>query len=170
MKTRRPTRLATTIVALALGAASAGGCASSDRTPREAATNAFADLRREINAQVVEESQRGQLLSLTDELEGLLEESVASRRETGSRIKSLNANYDSTEAEFTAALVASRQSTSARQAKLLELQSQARALSTDAEWTSLAAFRAIALEAAANLAAHPDGNRAEAGGKTEDNR
>ena len=168
MPMHRPIRLSTLLLGLGLGLATAtiAGCASPDRSPREVAANAFTDLRREIQARVADPTRRAELLSLTDEFEKLLDEAVASRGETEARIMALNANYDSTEAEFMAALAKARESTRARQERLLEIQSRAKDILTAPEWENLGKFRALALEAAADLASHPDtGNTAPRGEK-----
>jgi len=102
MPSRSPLRLPALIVALGIAAAAVSGCASTDQSPREVAANAFTDLRREINAQVADPARRTELLTLTDEFERLLDEAAASRSDTEARIRALNADYDSTEAEFVA--------------------------------------------------------------------
>jgi type IV pilus biogenesis protein CpaD/CtpE len=161
MPSHSPLRLPALIVALGIAAAAVSGCASTDQSPREVAANAFTDLRREINAQVADPARRAELLTLTDEFEQLLDEAVASRSETEARIRALNADYDATEAEFVAALAKARESTRARQERLLEIQSRAKGILTAPEWNSLGKFRAIALEAAAELASHRTGENAE---------
>ena len=166
MPSHRVLRLTMLLVVLGLAAATIAGCAATERSPREAATNAFTDLRREIEAQVADPSRRAELLSLSDEFEKLLDEAVASRSETEARIMALNADYDSTEAEFAATLAKVRESTRARQERLLEIQSRAKGILTAREWNNLGKFRALALEAAADLASHrDDGNSAPRGEK-----
>jgi len=166
MPFHRPIRPAMLLLGLGLATATIAGCASTERSQREVAANAFTGLRREIEAQVADPSRRVELLSLTDEFEKLLDEAVVSRGETTARIMAVNANYDSTEAEFMATLAKARESTRARQERLLEIQSRAKDILTAAEWENLGEFRTIALEAAAGLASHRDaGNPAPRGEK-----
>ena len=84
MPSHRVLRLTMLLVVLGLAAATIAGCAATERSPREAATNAFTDLRREIEAQVADPSRRAEVLSIADEFEKLLDEAVASRSETSS--------------------------------------------------------------------------------------
>ncbi|MCX5650448.1 MAG: hypothetical protein NTU45_03530 [Planctomycetota bacterium] len=171
MPFHHPIRLAMLLLGLGLGlglaTATIVGCASTERSQREVAANAFTDLRREIEAQVADPSRRAELLSLTDEFEKLLDEAVASRSETEARIMALNASYDSTEAEFMATLAKARASTRARQERLLEIQSRAKGILTAPEWENLGEFRTIALEAAAKLASHHDAGHAAPRGEKE---
>lgn len=141
---------------LGLAAATIAGCKATERSPREVAANAFTDLRCEIQAQVADPSRRAELLSLTDEFESLLDEAVVSRSKTEARIIALNASYDSTETEFMETLAKARESTRARQERLLEIQSRAKGLLTAPEWKNLGKFRTLALEAAAELASYRD--------------
>lgn len=144
------------LLGLGLATATIAGCRATERSPREAAANAFTDLRREIQAEVADPSRRAELLSLTDEFEKLLEEAAVSRSKTETRIAALNANYDSTEAQFVATLAQARESTRVRQERLLEIQSRAKGILTAPEWKNLGKFRTIALEAAAELSSHRD--------------
>ena len=170
MPTHRSIRLSMVLLGLGLATATIAGCASTERSPREVATNAFTDLRREIHAQVGDPPRRAELLSLADEFEKLLDEAVASRSKIEARIMALNASYDSTEAEFAAALAEARESTRARQERLLEIQSRAKDILTAAEWENLGQFRAIAIEAAADLASHRNAVDAAPRGEKEAGR
>lgn len=81
----------------------AGGCAGkNDLSPIEMQEQAFEDLRTEIR-EVIDSPQRAnEIITLVDGLEGELQtlrEKILARQ---TRAKQLNANYDTTRAEFEA--------------------------------------------------------------------
>ena len=79
------------------------GCASKDDvSPADVEKQAFEDLRTEIRAVIDDPAREGEAIALVDELSedlNALREKIAQRRQ---RVRELNADYDTTRADFEA--------------------------------------------------------------------
>ncbi len=79
------------------------GCASKDDvSPADVEKQAFEDLRTEIRAVIDDPAREGEAIALVDELSedlNTLRERIAERRR---RVRELNADYDTTRADFEA--------------------------------------------------------------------
>ncbi len=88
---------------LAAFACAFAGCASKDDvSPADVEKQAFEDLRSEIRAVIDDPAREGEAITLVDELSedlNTLRETIAKRRQ---RVRELNADYDTTRADFEA--------------------------------------------------------------------
>ena len=94
--------LKSAMVFAAIACAFAGCASKDDVSPADVEKQAFEDLRTEIRAVIDDPAREGEAIALVDELSedlDALREKIAQRRQ---RVRELNADYDTTRAEFEA--------------------------------------------------------------------
>ncbi len=98
----RTISLKSAMVFAAIACAFAGCASKDDVSPADVETQAFEDLRTEIRAVIDDPAREGEAIALVNELSedlGALRETIAKRRQ---RVRELNADYDTTRADFEA--------------------------------------------------------------------
>jgi uncharacterized coiled-coil DUF342 family protein len=95
-------RLPSAILFAAVACALVGCASKDDVSPADVEKQAFEDLRTEIRAVIDDPAREGEAIALVDELSedlNTLREKIAERRQ---RVRELNADYDTTRADFEA--------------------------------------------------------------------
>jgi hypothetical protein len=116
-----------------------GGCSHKPKpSAMEAARGAFDDLRAAVRSEIKDPDRAAQGTDLVDQLERLTIEANKDHKAHDKKIRSLNANYDATEEEFQAAFLAFDARQKDRQERMLEINQQAKDLTTAEEWKALA--------------------------------
>ncbi len=95
-------RLPSAMLFAAVACALAGCASKDDVSPADVEKQAFEDLRTEIRAVIDDPAREGEAIKLVDELSedlNTLREKIADRRQ---RVRELNADYDTTRADFEA--------------------------------------------------------------------
>jgi uncharacterized coiled-coil DUF342 family protein len=98
----RTLSLKSAMVFAAIACAFAGCASKDDVSPGDVEKQAFEDLRSEIRAVIDDPAREGEAVALVDELSedlDTLREKIAGRRQ---RVRELNADYDTTRADFEA--------------------------------------------------------------------
>jgi hypothetical protein len=129
------------------------GC-SRERQPTalEIAGGALQKLRSAVVREVSDPQRAKQGAGLIDEIERLLSEVDADLKAHNDGMRTLNADYDATEAAFRAAFRQFNAKRNARQQRLLDLNQRAKSLLSAEEWERLGAVSAEALESAIQAA------------------
>ena len=148
MQFRQPAKTVNLIVLLFVGYAM-GGCGGKDAlAPVEFEKQAFEDLRTEIRHVIDDPAREVEAIALVDELlEDLtiLRENIAERRR---RAKQLNANYDTTRADFDAFLAEVNGQLKSNKRQVSETQHALFAVTTAAERSSISRAHSKAMDAA----------------------
>ncbi len=137
------------IVKLSLLAMFIAGCAGNEDVSRaEAENQAFDDLRTEIRFAIDDSERETKAVAIVDELAGELESLSRSKAERQEQIRKLNANYDTTRAEFDAFTKASNNEIRLNQQRILEKRKALIEVTTPEEWDRIFDARSAAIDAA----------------------
>ncbi len=110
------------------------------------ARSTLQELRAAVTREVKDPARAAQGTKLVDELTGILAEAGTDIRAHDARLRTLNANYDATQAQFQAAFRDFNARRDARQRRVLDLNQRGKALLTAEEWDALGKVREEALE------------------------
>ena len=139
--------------ALAVVLICVAGCARDPKpTALEIASGALQKLRSAVVREVRDPERAKQGARLIDEIGRLLAEVDADVNAHNDAIRTLNADYDATEAAFRAAFRQFNAKRNERQQRVLDINQRAKALLTAEEWERLGAVSAEALESAIQAA------------------
>jgi hypothetical protein len=129
------------------------GCSREPKpTALEIAGEALQKLRSAVVREVRDPQRAKQGAGLIDEIGRLLSEVDADLKAHNDGMRTLNADYDATEAAFRAAFRQFNAKRNARQQRLLDINQRAKSLFTAEEWERLGAVSAEALESAIQAA------------------
>jgi hypothetical protein len=127
----------------------AAGCSTTPEvSPRDAAQTTFDALRTEVRSGISNEEKQTQLLVMIDELEQIALEAADEKASVMERIAALNADYDATPEQFDAILASFREHQKVRHCRITEVYEEARAVTTDDEWSVVGKMKKEALERA----------------------
>lgn len=140
------------ILLLAFAFTIAGCARGPEPTALEIASGALQKLRSAVVREVGDPARAKQGAGLIDEIERLLSEVDADVKAHNDAMRTLNADYDATEAAFRAAFRQFNAKRNERQQRLLDINQRAKALLTAEEWEHLGAVSAEALERAIQAA------------------
>jgi len=125
------------------------GCAGKgDVTLGDLEKQAFEDLRAEIRMAIDDEERETRAIALVDELAEEMESLRLLKKERQDRGRKLNANYDTSRAEFDAFVSSSDAGIRLNQQRILELRKAFIATTTPEEWGQISAARTDAISAA----------------------
>jgi len=108
---------------------------TSDLVP---AKRAFDELRTAVLREIKDPDRAARGVSLVDQLEQLMVEANDDQKAHVESILSLNANYDATEEDFRAILREFNAKRIDRQERIIDINQQAKDLTTEAEWKAIA--------------------------------
>ncbi|HMO05115.1 MAG TPA: hypothetical protein PKC67_13585 [Kiritimatiellia bacterium] len=134
------------------GMALSVGCASTP-APSSAATarQAMVDWRTKVRAVIGDQDRAEQVIAQIDRMEHLIADADVERRAHDDQLRSLNANFDATEADFRAAFDSFNAKKGARQRTALAINRQIRSLVSPEEWKALSDVTLEALDAALDV-------------------
>jgi hypothetical protein len=125
------------------------GCAGKgSETLEDAEAQAFSDLRAEIRVAISDEDRKTEAIAIVDKLAEELESLRSLKAERQRQGRMLNANYDSTRAEFEALGKLSDTEIQLNKQRILRLRSDFMATTTPDEWEQISEVRTEAIVAA----------------------
>ena len=137
------------IVTSSLLAILLAGCAGSgDMSLVDVQKQAFDDLRAEIRIAINDPGRETEAIAIVDELAGELESLLQKKVEKQEQSRKLNANYDTTRAEFDAFVNASNTDVRLNLQRILEQRKALIEITTPEEWIQLLDARTEAIDAA----------------------
>jgi len=119
------------------------------------AEEAFDRLRAGVAREIKDPGRAKQASALVDELQQIVVAAHAELKAHDARLRTLNANYDATQADVQAAFRDFNAARDRRQEQTLELNRRAKALVTEQEWHALASLQERALRDAVEAAVTP---------------
>lgn len=126
-----------------------GGCAGKgDVNPVDVEKQAFDNLRSEIRIAVDDPERETKAIAVVDELAAELESLRRKTAERHEQAKNLNANYDTTRAEFDAFISASNADIRLSQQRILEKRERLIEVTTPEEWDQILDARTEAIDTA----------------------
>lgn len=137
------------MVILSLLAMAIAGCGGkSNVSPVDHEQQAFDDLRAEIRIAINDEERAAKAIAIVDELAEELESLRRKKTERREHNRKLNANYDTTRAEFDAFVNVSNVEIRLNQQRILEIRGAFIAITTPEEWNQISDARTEAIKAA----------------------
>ena len=132
---RASCRLTLLCIAVALFTA----CSDSKQTSPETITPAkiTAKMHQEIKSIITDPARAQQVISLSDQLNIIIVEAVQERDKKSAMIRSMNANYDTTKAEFETLLNTINAKEKQRYMKVLAINTEMKKILTSQEWKQL---------------------------------
>ncbi|MCG6887773.1 MAG: hypothetical protein LJE74_11230 [Proteobacteria bacterium] len=125
----------------------AGACARSKTTPETEALNYTQEMREAVSLNVQDAGRRKQLLALIDKMDKLIESYNNDIRTFVNKFGALNANYDITRQEMDGLIAEFADQRRQAQARIIDLNLQARSLTTTKEWDQIVRYEKNAIEA-----------------------
>jgi small-conductance mechanosensitive channel len=122
-------------------------CASSPQPSPEESEGAAMDMLRAAVATVVKDPARAsEVTAAVDTMQNVFDEAMQATRAHTERLRNLDANYDTTEADMRKALQSYNAGRAQRQMRLLAARDRIAASTTDGEWEQLAKARRAVIE------------------------
>jgi len=125
------------------------GCAGkSDVSPVDVEKQAFEDLRAEIRSAIDDPDRETKVIAMVDEMGEELASLRRLKKQRQTQVKKLNANYDTTRAEFDAFIIESNADIRQKQQRILEKRVAFIEITTPEEWAKISDARTEAISAA----------------------
>jgi len=114
------------------------GCSHEPKTTALLSSqSAFDELRAAVTREIRDPDRAAKGVILVDQLEQVMIEASNDRKAHVDRIRALNADYDATEEDFRAMFREFNTKRSDRQARIIDINQQAKNITTSAEWKAL---------------------------------
>jgi hypothetical protein len=131
-------------LALVLSLVAGVGCSSKPKptlTPEQQAQADEAEVEAQIRMVIPDSTRADKLVSLTSEIQRLVQEGIADARNYRAKVAVLNSNYESPRVDYETAYNQQEAARDAFVTKALALRARAASLTTDAEWEQLKKVR-----------------------------
>jgi uncharacterized coiled-coil DUF342 family protein len=137
----------TFIVLFLVGVLVVSACARNKATPETEALNYTQEMREAVSLNVQDAGRRKQLLALIDKMDKLIESYNNDIRTFVNKFGALNASYDVTRQEMDGLIAEFADQRRQAQARVIDLNLQARSLTTTKEWDQIVRYEKNAIEA-----------------------
>jgi len=127
----------------------AAACAGKDKpSPADVQTEAFNNLRAEVEAIVSDQDRSDQAVEIINELESVFHDMAVHLVERSTRAAALNADYDTSREDIEEAYAVIQEDVVSNQRRVSEIHRQLVIVTTPEEWVELSKSRDAAMDAA----------------------